>query len=566
VSFIRASATVATVALAAALLSLPGASAATGSSVFTWGSNDFGQLGDGSSTSAVRGLPGQVSVGGIVDISGGREHVVALQSNGTVVSWGSDAFGQLGNNANLSNSSTPVSVAGLSSVIDVDDGHYHSLALKADGTVWGWGQNSLGQLAQGNDLAREPVPVQWGSIDNAVGVYGGRDMTYVLDANKVLWCSGGLGLECGRAAGSEIRTPVTVPGLPDLVDVAGGRNHGVALATDGTVWTWGSNSYGQLGSGNFIDRPTPQQVPGLSKIVDIGAGAEHSMAVTDTGQVYVWGAGSRGELGLGTQTNRSSPTLVTTLSGIVEVNAGRSHSFAIGGDGRLWAWGWNQGHQVSTSGAAEVLSPVQVPGLTDIVAAEGGQAYSVALTAPVEALLSDGFDAGLASWTVKGKLRLDTSRSSPVGSTPSARASGTNRKAGAWRSLLAEQSAACLSAWVRPASVGKKTTLLRLRDATGAGVAQLQISPRGALRVRSDVDGVSSGMGVTLPWGQWRRLDLCTRHGQGAVDQVSVLVGGLSAGQWAWTTAPVSEIQIGSVRRTTATVNIDDVLVTGVVP
>ncbi len=562
----RAFATVAAATVVGSLLSLPGASAATGSSVFSWGSNGFGQLGDGSPTTVVRGLPGQVSVGDVVDLSGGREHVVALLSDGTVVSWGSDAFGQLGNNAALSNSSTPVSVTGLTGVVGVDDGHYHSLAVKSDGTVWGWGQNSLGQLAQGNDLAREPVPVRWGSIANAVGVFGGRDMTYVLDADGVLWCSGGLGLECGRAPRPEIRTPVTVPGLPALRDVAGGRNHGVALATDGTVWTWGSNAYGQLGNGTFNDRATPQQVPGLANIVDIGAGAEHSMAVTDGGQVYVWGAGSRGELGLGTQNNRPSPTLVTTLSGIAEVNAGRSHSFAIGGDGRLWSWGWNEGHQVSSSGAAEILSPVQVPGLTDIVAAEGGQAYSVALTAPVDAVLSDGFDAGLDSWTVKGRLRLDTSRSSPVGSTPSARASGTNRKAGAWRLLPAEQSNTCIGAWIRPVSVVKKTTLLRLRDATGAGIVQLQMTPSGALRARSDIGATTSGMGVTLPWGEWRRVDLCTRHGQGATDQVSVLVGGLPVGQWAWTTAPVDQIQIGSVRRTTATFNLDDVVVTAAVP
>ena len=538
------------------------ATAATGSSVFAWGSNSFGQLGDGSSTGTVRGAPGQVSLGDVVDLSGGREHVVALKSDGSVVSWGSDAFGQLGNNAKLSNSSTPVSVAGLTAVEDVDDGHYHSLALKADGTVWGWGQNSLGQLGQGNDASPVAMPVQWGSIDNATGVYGGRDMTYVLDANGALWCSGGTGPECGLSRRAEIRTPVVVPGLPDLLDVAGGRNHAVALAADGTVWTWGANDSGQLGRGDFAAHTAPQQVPGISKVVDVGAGAEHSMAVTEAGQVFVWGVGSRGELGLGTQNNRPSPNLVSTLSGIVEVNAGRSHSFAIGGDGRLWSWGWNEGRQVGTSGAAEILSPVQIPGLTDIVAAEGGQAYSVVLTAPVDALLSDDFDAGLAGWTVKGKLRVDDLRGSPAGSAPSARSSGTNRKAGAWRPLPVEQRSVCASTWVRVVSVGKKTTLLRLRDASGGGIAQLQLAPSGALRVRSDLDAAASGTGAALPLGEWRRIDICTRHDPGAVDRVSVLVGGLPVGSWAWTTAPAAQVQIGSVRRSTAMVNYDDVVVT----
>ncbi|HUV48076.1 MAG TPA: RCC1 domain-containing protein, partial [Actinomycetes bacterium] len=225
-------------------------------------------------------------------------------------------------------------------------------------------------------------------------------------------------------------------------------------------------------------------------------------------------------------------------------------------------WGWNEGRQVGTSGAAEILSPVQIPGLTDIVAAEGGQAYSVALTAPVDSPLSDGFDGGLAGWTVKGRLRLDDLRGSPVGSAPSARSSGTNRKAGAWRPLPVEQRSVCASAWVRVVSVGKKTTLLRLREASGGGIAQLQLAPSGALRVRSDLAAVASGTGVALPFGEWRRIDICTRHEPGVADRVSVLVDGRMVGNWAWTTAPSAQVQIGSVRRSTATVNYDDVVVT----
>ena len=548
----------------------PGAAAAvaaTGSSVFTWGSNSFGQLGDGSSTGTVRGTPALVSLADVIDISGGREHALALRSDGTVEAWGSDQNGAIGNGLPLSNVSTPVAVPGLTDIVDVDDGHYHSLALRSDGTVWGWGQNFLGQLAQGNDASPKAAPVQWGSISDAVAVYGGRDMTYVLDADGTLWCSGGNGLECGRADGpAEITDPVTVPGLPDLlpgpgpVEVAGGRNHAVALAPDGTVWTWGENDYGQLASGDRTNRATPQQVAGLTDVVEVGAGAEHSLAVTAAGDVYVWGAGSRGELGLGTRTDRLTPVKVPTLSGIVEVDAGRSHSFAIGGDGRLWAWGWNDGKQVNSS-SSDVLSPYQVPGLTDVVAAGGGQAFSVALTKPVDAILSDGFDEGLTAWTVTGRLRLDDLRKSPVGTAPSVRASVTQRKAGAWRSLPDAQYHVCLGAWVRRDTVGKTTTLLRLRDAAGIGVAQLQVTPNGSLRASSEIDAVSADVGASLPAGTWRRVEICSRHDQGASDSVSVRVGGVEVGSWPWTTAQVSQVQIGSLRKTTVTMNLDDVVV-----
>ena len=207
----------AAVVVAGSLLVAPvrPAVAATGSSVFTWGNNGFGQLGDGSPTSTERGTPSLVSLADVVDISGGREHVLALKSDGTVEAWGSDQNGAIGNGLPLTNVSTPVSVPGLTDVVDVDDGHYHSLALKSDGTVWGWGQNFLGQLAQGNDASPKASPVQWGSISDATAVYGGRDMTYVLDAAGTLWCSGGNGLECGRADGpAEITDPSPSPGCP----------------------------------------------------------------------------------------------------------------------------------------------------------------------------------------------------------------------------------------------------------------------------------------------------------------------------------------------------------------
>lgn len=548
-----------TLAVPVSLLAPGSASAAVDSDVYTWGSNGFGQLGDGSAPTAVRGTPDLVPVSSIVEASGGREHVLALTDDGTVVTWGSDAFGQLGNGLPLGNQSSPITVDGLSGVVDVDDGHYHSLALKSDGTVWGWGQNSLGQLAQGNDSDRVPSPAQWGTVSNAVGIFGGRDMTYVLTDSGSVLCSGGRGLECGRATGSEITDPVTVNGLPDIVDIAGGRNHAVALADDGTVWTWGMNDFGQLGDDSKTDRATPQQVAGLSGVVDVGAGAEHSLAVTSGGHVYTWGRNFRAELGLGNTVDRDVPVEVPGLSGIVEVDAGRSHSFAITGDGRLWAWGWNEFQQVNTSADDTIENPFQVSGVTDVVAAGGGQAYSFALTEPEAAVLSDGFDTGLSNWTVTGRLKVDNTRWSPVGEAPSVRASVTSRKAGAVRPLPNNLDDACAQAWVRPVSAGTVSALVALRDSSGALIAQLQLRPNGALRARSDIDKVTAAAGAKLPFNQWSKIELCTSNS--ATDTVSVSVGGVEVGSWNWTTTAAGQVQVGSLKKSTVTVNIDDVAV-----
>jgi alpha-tubulin suppressor-like RCC1 family protein len=537
--------------------------------VFTWGSNGFGQLGDGSPTSTVRGTPSAMPLTGVVDLSGGREHVIALTDQGSVVTWGSDVQGALGNGLPLANSTTPVTVPGLSGVTDVDDGHYHSLALKGDGTVWGWGYNALGQLGTGDATTRYASPVRWGSVSNAVGVFGGRDMTYVLAADGDLWCSGGYGRECGLAVqGAKVTTPVTVGGLPALDDVAGGRNHAVALADDGTVWTWGDNAYGQLGDGTRTSRGAPRQVAGLSGIVDVGAGAEHSMAVTASGQVYVWGRGYRGELGLGTTSDRLSPVVVPALPDIVDVDAGRSHSFAIGADGRLWAWGWNAGRQVSTSSATSVLSPVVVPGLSGVTLASGGQSYSVAVAGdtsppppPDDPILTDGFDSGLSAWTVTGPLTLDSTAGAPSGTPPSVRASGSAAAAAAWRSLPAAEDAVCMEAWVRRESVSTTTTLLRLRTTTGSGIAALRVTSTGELRARSEISTANASAGATLAAGTWRQVALCVDHVAGGGGRVFVEVAGVQTGSWAWPTAPTGQVQVGSLSSFTATFNVDDVVV-----
>jgi hypothetical protein len=449
----------------------------------------------------------------------------------------------------------------LTNVVDVDDGHYHSLALKSDGSVWGWGFNGLGQLAQGNDT-NQVSPVEWGNFSNAVGVWGGRDMTYVLTDDGTLWCSGGTGLECGRPAQNEIREPVTVPGAPDVVDFAAGRNHAVALASDGTVWTWGDNSAGQLGDGTTTSSHTPAKVQGLSNVVDVGAGADHSLAVTASGDVYAWGWGARGQLGLGDLNSRKVPTKVPGLSNIDSVDAGRDTTYAVTDSGDVWSWGENSTRQTSNTTTDIVKSPFKVSGLSNVVEVSGGQAYSVALTAPAAPLLTDGFDSGLSQWHVVGALGVDNSTFPPTGTAPSVRADVTDGRAAAWRTLATPVDSACITASVNRGPIGTKTSLLRLRDTASSGIAQVLVAPNGALRVSDEVTGITAKVRTTLSANQWYRLTLCTQTG-GGPDEVSLRLDGAPLRNWLWTTAPVGEVQIGSQRSTTATWNLDDVVVTG---
>jgi len=332
-------AVVALAAIALVTLGVPAASAGTeAGDVWAWGSNAYGQLGDGTLTAhrtpAV--VPGATSV---VDVEGGREHVLALTSGGTVLAWGWNRYGQVGNGSTNTTVKTPRSV--LSNADSIAAGHYSSFAVLADGTMRAWGRNDTGQLGDGTTTNR--------------------------------------------------RSPVAVSGPTGvrIVQVAGGRNHTIALADDGTVYAWGSNGSGQLGDGTLADHHTPEAVPGLTDVVEVFAGRDHGLALTSGGTVWAWGYNRHGELGDGTTTNRRSPVPVTTivsgqpvaLSGIVALGAGANHSLALTGTGRVFAWGLNSYGQLGDGTFSTRRRAVRVKNLTDVVALAGGRQSSIAVTA-----------------------------------------------------------------------------------------------------------------------------------------------------------------------------------------
>jgi alpha-tubulin suppressor-like RCC1 family protein len=234
-----------------------------------------------------------------------------LTNYSTVQTWGANGYGQLGNGS-INDSHTPVKLGGHYTAVTV--GGAHTLALKGD-TVWAWGYNGNGQLGN-NSTSNSSTPVQ---------------------------VSGG-----GAA-------------LSNIIAVAAGGRHSLALAGDGTVWAWGDNTYGQLGVPS-TDTPsgystTPVSVAGtnLANITKIAAGGDFSLALKDdgtgagTGTVWAWGNNTNGQLGIPNTTtvnNYSEPQQVvkadgSALAGIINIAAGGSHGLAIDKDGNIWAWGYN---------------------------------------------------------------------------------------------------------------------------------------------------------------------------------------------------------------------------------
>ncbi len=174
-------------------------------------------------------------------------------------------------------------------------------------------------------------------------------------------------------------TPGPVPDLSDVIDLHAGREHVIALTSGRTVRTWGSNAKGQLGLGGGANRTTPALVPGLSGIAAVSTGHYHSMALATDGRIWVWGLNASGQLGDGTRTTRTSPVLVSGIDDAVAIAAGRDMSYAVREGGTVWAWGLNGDGQLGDGTTIDRTTPVRVGSLTAVVSVSGGRDHGLAV-------------------------------------------------------------------------------------------------------------------------------------------------------------------------------------------
>lgn len=359
------------------LTTTPAQAAADPGTPYTMGDNTFGQLGDGDTTArlAAGAVPG---LDDIADLDGGRAHVIALTTSGTVVTWGRNEYGELGIGTVGGQSNVPVAVPGLTNVTKVAAGHYHSLALTADGAVYDWGYNAMGQIGDGTKKARgTPFRIPGTAVYTSIAA--GADMSYALRSDGTVWAWGGNSDgELGNGTTSPSMTPVQVHGLAGVVSIAGGRDHGLAIESDGSVWTWGWNLYGQLGDGTTTNRTTPVEIL-TSGGAQVDGGANHSYLLKTDGTVWSFGRNYRNELGDGTKTQRTRPVQVSGLTTAVSIGSGRDDGMAILADGTVRAWGYNAGGQLGDGTTISRATPVVVPGITNARVAAGGDAYSVVL-------------------------------------------------------------------------------------------------------------------------------------------------------------------------------------------
>jgi len=351
--------------------------------VWAWGNNSLGQLGDG--TTASRNFPVQVlGLTGVKAVSANGYYSIALKSDGSLVAWGSNVYGQLGDGTTTRRLS-PFQVPGVADIVALSAGFGHVLVLKSDGSVWSWGYNEYGQVGDGTTTNRS-LPSQVQGISGVAAIFGGgmHSLALKFDGSLSSWGYNSSG-QLGDGLVPNHSTAVFVPGLTSVVKVAAGGHalgisHSVALKSDGSVWTWGSNMFGQLGDGTETNRNLVVEVPGLSDVISVAAGFADTFAVKSDGTVMAWGLNTFGELGDGTTTSRSSPVKVTGLTGVVAISTGDYlNVLALKSDGTVWAWGNNNDGQIGDGTKSNRSSPVKVPGLSGVVALAAGSNHCIAV-------------------------------------------------------------------------------------------------------------------------------------------------------------------------------------------
>ena len=370
----------------------------TDGSLWAWGYNYYGQVGNGTSGSGTDVSTPVKIMDGVVQVAAGRSHSLAVKSDGTLWAWGYNYYGQVGNGNSGSgtNISTPVKI--MDSVSKIYAGSYHSLAIKTDGTLWAWGNNDSFCLGDGTGVNKTtPVKI----MDDVEMASGGSANTFILKTDGSLWACGDIDYigKLQTSSSWAISNPIEI--MKGVSEVASQGYNTICVTTDGEVMAWGDNTYGQLGV-LYSNQLSPVKVPINGSIASISAGGNSSMAISTNGILYGWGSNGNGELGLGDRTPKVNPcqiianvsqatmgyasnaaavktdnslwewgsncrtsntmrvTPTSTMTGIKNVTAGYCNIFAIKTDNSLWAWGRNDDGELGVGDTEDRTEPVKV--------------------------------------------------------------------------------------------------------------------------------------------------------------------------------------------------------------
>jgi len=309
-------------------------------------------------------------VGMTIAASGGNDpSSFAIQPDGGLWAWGRNNFGQLGNGT-TTDTSTPVRI--LDNVVAVSAGHGYTMALRADGSLYTWGRNNFGQLGDGTATNRHnPARV----LDNVTAISAGVSHAVAIRTDGSLWAWGdNRHGQLGDGTTTEVRLPIRI--MENVTAIAAGSSCTMAIRTDGSLWAWGFNNFGQLGDGTTTDRHNPVRI--MDNVTAVSAGLNFTMAIRGDGSLWGWGVNDISQLGDGTSINRLSP--VRIMDNVTSVSAGSANAVAIRTDGSLWGWGHNNSLRFDSRVTVTLISePINI--MDNVVSVSVGSEHKLAILA-----------------------------------------------------------------------------------------------------------------------------------------------------------------------------------------
>jgi alpha-tubulin suppressor-like RCC1 family protein len=330
--------------------------------IWSWGRNFEGQLGLGSADTTIRPAPVQIgSAANWVQIACGAAHSVAIKSDGTLWAWGNNYYGQLGDTT-LVTRGYPYQIwmAGAN-WSQVACGDNFTIAIKSNGTIWGWGDNTHGQLGNGTTTNRKS-PFQIGTDTNWAKVACGGSHTIAIKKDGTLWAWGyNARGQLGDSSMTDRKTPVKIGTSTNWSQIAGGEINTAAIKSDNTLWLWGYNRYGQ-NDNDTIQKISPFQIGTSTNWSKVACGSYHTLAIKSDSSLWAWGANNYGQIGDSTTTSRSIPKRIGTATNWSKISCGEDFSFGLKSDGTLWAWGHNWYGQLGNSSLTSYTYPVKTCG------------------------------------------------------------------------------------------------------------------------------------------------------------------------------------------------------------
>lgn len=315
----------------------------------------------------------------MVETSG--SHTITLRVDGKVFTYGDNTYGQLGNGTTKS-SDEPVEVKFEegTKIVQISAGEYHNVALDSNGNVWTWGRNNNYQI--GHSGGNQYTPYKVNGLPKAIKIAAGNNNTMIITENKELYGWGlnaygdlGLGNYTNRVL------PKKVTGIKDIIDISGGKSHFIVLNSNGEVYTTGSNLYGQLGLGrtdiNKVNEFTKVEIS--EKIGTINAGELSNIVTTVDGYVYSWGGNTYGQLGTNDNINKNKPTRIENVQDIRQVNMGKTHSIIRDGSNKVYLAGTNTYGQLGNASNANTTIFEENVRISDVLRVSAGNTYTTFL-------------------------------------------------------------------------------------------------------------------------------------------------------------------------------------------